>query len=121
MGFETYHPAINLLYFAGTIAAAILFRQPVYLAISYVCAFAYSVHRGGRRALLFDLCLVPPLITEVLTFMREASSRSVGSFSPACSSPDRIISSTCLTNRSVRDGDTSSRNAIHTLLFLFVI
>lgn len=62
MGFETYHPAINLLYFAGTIAAAVLFRQPVYLAISYVCAFAYSVRRGGRRTLIFDLCLLPLIL-----------------------------------------------------------
>lgn len=62
MGLETYHPAINLLYFAGTIAAAVLFRQPVYLAISYVCAFAYSVWRGGRRALVFDLCLIPLIV-----------------------------------------------------------
>lgn len=62
MGFETYHPAINLLYFAGTIAAAVLFHQPVYLAISYVCAFVYSVRRGGRRALVFDLCLIPLIV-----------------------------------------------------------
>ena len=40
MGFECCHPVINLLYFAALIAASVLFRQPVFLAISYISAFA---------------------------------------------------------------------------------
>lgn len=39
MEFSRYHPAINFLYFAAVLAGTILFRQPVYLALSYVCAF----------------------------------------------------------------------------------
>lgn len=62
MGFECYHPAIGLLYFAAVIAATICFQQPVFLAISFLCAFAYSVKRNGRRALLFDLCLIPLIL-----------------------------------------------------------
>ena len=50
MGFECCHPVINLLYFAALIAASVLFRQPAFLAISYISAFAYSVKRNGRRA-----------------------------------------------------------------------
>ena len=59
MGFECCHPVINLLYFAALIAASVLFRQPVFLAISYISAFAYSVKRNGRRAVLFNIGLLP--------------------------------------------------------------
>ncbi len=59
MGFEACHPAVNLLYFAAVIAGTISFRHPVFLGISFLCAFAYSVRRAGRKALLFDLALIP--------------------------------------------------------------
>lgn len=59
MGFESFHPAINLLYFTAVIAGTLCFRQPVFLAISFAGAFAYSVRRGGKRGLIFDLCLLP--------------------------------------------------------------
>ena len=62
MGFESYHPAINLFYFVSTIAAAILFKQPVFLLISYLSAFAYSVKRNGKRAVIFNLCLIPLIV-----------------------------------------------------------
>ena len=62
MGFECYHPAIALIYFVAVIAATICFQQPVFLTISFLCAFAYSVKRNGRRALLFDLCLIPLIL-----------------------------------------------------------
>lgn len=59
MGFESYHPAINLIYFVSAIAGTIVFRQPVFLAISYLGAFAYCVKRNGRKGLVFNLCLIP--------------------------------------------------------------
>ena len=59
MSFDSYHPTINLIYFVSVIAAAILFKHPAYLAIAYVCSFAYSVKLGKRRALIFNLCLIP--------------------------------------------------------------
>ena len=31
MGFESFHPAINLLYFTAVIAGTLCFRQPVFL------------------------------------------------------------------------------------------
>ena len=58
MRFESYHPTINFLYFSVAIAAALLFRHPVYLAISFVCAFLYSVKRNGLRSLLFNIVLL---------------------------------------------------------------
>lgn len=59
MGFEACHPAVNLLYFAAVITGMIGFRHPVFLGISFLCAFAYSVKRNRWRALVFDLVLIP--------------------------------------------------------------
>ncbi len=58
MGFEDRHPAVNLIFFTAVIAGTILFHHPVYLGISVVCALAYSIYRGGRRAAVFDLCVL---------------------------------------------------------------
>lgn len=59
MGFEACHPAVNLLYFAAVITGTIAFRHPVFLGISFLCAFAYSVKRGHWRAALSDGLLIP--------------------------------------------------------------
>ena len=59
MGFEWCHPAVNLIYFVAVVAAMITFQHPVFLAVSFLCAFAYSVKRGGWKTLMFNLCLLP--------------------------------------------------------------
>ena len=59
MGFERCHPAVNLIYFAAVIAGMICFQHPVFLAISFLCAFAYSVKRNKGKAVIFNLCLLP--------------------------------------------------------------
>lgn len=59
MRFDSYHPAISLLYFTAVIAAAVGFDHPVCIAVAYICAFVCSVALGGRRTLIFDLALVP--------------------------------------------------------------
>ena len=59
MGFERCHPAVNLIYFAAVVAAMIAFQHPVFLAVSFLCAVAYSVNRGGWKTLMFNLCLLP--------------------------------------------------------------
>lgn len=59
MGFERCHPAVNFIYFAAVIAGTILFQHPVFLAISFVCAFVYSVKRNGWKAAVFDTALLP--------------------------------------------------------------
>ena len=59
MGFERCHPAVNLIYFAAVVAAMITFQHPVFLAVSFLCAFAYSIKRGGWKTLMFNLCLLP--------------------------------------------------------------
>ena len=59
MGFEKCHPAVNFLYFTTVIAGMIAFQHPVFLLISFVCAFAYSVKRNGGKALVFNTVLIP--------------------------------------------------------------
>ena len=59
MRFDSYHPAINLIYFIVTIGCTIWFRHPVYALTSYVCAFLYSVKLSGLKALIFNIVLVP--------------------------------------------------------------
>ena len=59
MGFECCHPAVNLIYFAAVLAGTAAFQHPAFLTVSFLCAFAYSIKRNGRRALVFDLCLLP--------------------------------------------------------------
>lgn len=59
MEFARYHPAINLLYFTAVLTGTILFRQPVFLCLSYVCAFLYLLKLRGPRALIPGLGLLP--------------------------------------------------------------
>lgn len=59
MRFDSYHPTINLIYFVSAIGFAIWFNHPVFVAISYVAAFAYSVKLNRKRGFIFNACLVP--------------------------------------------------------------
>ena len=59
MGFERCHPAVNFIYFSAVIAGTVLFQHPVFLLISFACAFVYSIKRNGRKALALDLVLLP--------------------------------------------------------------
>ena len=59
MGFEKCHPAVNFIYFSAVIAGTILFNHPIFLLISYVCGFLYSIERGGWKALAFNAVLIP--------------------------------------------------------------
>lgn len=62
MGFESYHPAINLIYFVSVLFGTLSFRRPVFVVISFFCAFLYSAKRGGRRQVVFNLCLLPLIL-----------------------------------------------------------
>lgn len=68
MRFDSYHPVINLIYFAGAIGLTIAFHHPVFLAISYLAAFAYSVKLNGVRGFIFDLCLLPFMVAYALWY-----------------------------------------------------
>lgn len=62
MGFESCHPAVNFIFFVAVLYGSVSFTHPVFLAVAYVCAFAYSVKRNGRKSAIFNLCLLPAII-----------------------------------------------------------
>ena len=68
MGFEACHPAVNFIFFAAAIYGAVSFKHPAFLAIAYICAFAYGVKRCGKRAVIFNLCLLPLILIFVLYY-----------------------------------------------------
>lgn len=59
MRFDSYHPVINLIYFVSMFVFTIYFKQPVFLAISFLSSFIYSVKLNGKRALIFNIILLP--------------------------------------------------------------
>ena len=59
MRFDSYHPAINFIFFTVAIGCTVWFRHPVFLAISFVSAFAYSVKLKGVKVLVFNIVLIP--------------------------------------------------------------
>lgn len=68
MGFESVHPAVNLIFYAAVITGSIAFDHPVFLLIAFLSSFAYSVRRKGRRGLVFNLCLLPVMIILALGY-----------------------------------------------------
>ena len=68
MGFESCHPAVNLIFFAAALYGSLTFTHPVFLALGFAAAFAYGVRRGGRRALAFQLCLLPLVLVFALLY-----------------------------------------------------
>ncbi|MDE6024186.1 MAG: energy-coupling factor transporter transmembrane protein EcfT [Lachnospiraceae bacterium] len=59
MKFENYHPVINFIYFLFILLAVVTFNHPVYAMIAFITAFAYSIKLNGRRAVIFNLILIP--------------------------------------------------------------
>lgn len=68
MGFERCHPMVNLIFFAAVLVGTVTFQHPVYLAISFLCAFAYSVKRNKMKAVAFNLCLLLLIVTFALYY-----------------------------------------------------
>lgn len=68
MGFESCHPAVNFIFFAAALYGSISFNHPVFLAIAYICAFAYSVKRNGTKSVIFNLILLPLVVAFALYY-----------------------------------------------------
>ena len=50
---------MNFIYFTTVIAGMVVFQHPIFLLISFVCAFIYSIKRNGLKALVFNVILLP--------------------------------------------------------------
>ena len=61
--FSSFHPAVNLAFFAVVLVMTMLIMQPVYLTISLLCGCAYLLYlRGGRGGLQQMGYLLPILL-----------------------------------------------------------
>lgn len=58
MNFASYHPALNLLFFVAVVAFAACWTRPGLVAVSFLCALAFSVRLSGPRAVAFGGALV---------------------------------------------------------------
>lgn len=59
--FSTYHPIINIAYFALVIAFTMFVMHPVFLAISCLSGFAYYFYLKGKKAFKTALCMMLPV------------------------------------------------------------
>ena len=55
MKFDSYHPAINFIFFTSVIAFSFMFTQPIFLMVGYICAFVYSSYLGRTKALILNI------------------------------------------------------------------
>lgn len=69
--FVKYHPFINFYYFVFMILCSMFFMHPVFLAISLVTSFIYSVFLNGTKAIKFNLLFMAPILV-LMAFMNPA-------------------------------------------------
>ena len=60
--FSSYHPIVNIFYFALVLGFTMLFTHPVCLGVSLTCAFIYSISLRGVKALRFSLLYMLPML-----------------------------------------------------------
>ncbi|MCL1816278.1 MAG: energy-coupling factor transporter transmembrane protein EcfT [Clostridiales bacterium] len=60
--FFHFHPVVNILYFGFVLAFAMIYTHPVCLALSLICAFAYSIFLNGKKAIKFSLLYMLPML-----------------------------------------------------------
>ena len=68
MKFDSYHPAINFIFFSSVLLFSFWFTQPVFLIVSYLCAFLYSTYLGKWKALLFDFAALILIVVYALYY-----------------------------------------------------
>ncbi len=59
--FSKFHPIVNVLFFIFTVAATLMFVNPVFLCISFLCSFLYLLRLNGKR-IIFLLKFVLPVV-----------------------------------------------------------
>ncbi len=68
MGFGSFHPFINFIYFFVTIIFVFCVNHPIYVLISYVGGFAFYSILKGKKGLVFNLVLIPFVILYVMIY-----------------------------------------------------
>lgn len=60
--FKSFHPIINFYYFVVVIFFSMFFMHPIFLSISLICSFIYSVSLKGKKAVKFNVLYLLPLL-----------------------------------------------------------
>ncbi len=60
--FSSFHPIVNFVYFCSVIIIAMFSMNPVFLVITFVTGFIYSVMLGGIKAVKFNLIFAIPVL-----------------------------------------------------------
>ncbi|SHI68264.1 energy-coupling factor transporter transmembrane component T [Lutispora thermophila] len=60
--FSSFHPIVNFTYFSAVLLFSMFFMHPVFLGISLVSAFVYSVMLKGKKAVKFNILYMMPLL-----------------------------------------------------------
>lgn len=64
--FSEYHPIVNFLYFTIVIAFSMIFNHPVFLVISIISSFIYTIMINGGKGLKFNLYFLLPMFLIVV-------------------------------------------------------
>ena len=68
MRFDSYHPAINVIFFVSVMTFSFIFTQPVFLFIGYICSFIYSYYLGKTKALIINVTVFVLIIIYALYY-----------------------------------------------------
>lgn len=60
--FKDYHPVVNFYYFTVIIVFSMFFMHPIFLGISLITSFIYSVSLNGKKAVRFNFLYMLPLL-----------------------------------------------------------
>ena len=60
--FAGYHPLVNFIFFTLALTFSMIFTHPACLAVSLVCALAYSGYLNRGKALRFNLVFMLPML-----------------------------------------------------------
>ncbi|MBO3445422.1 energy-coupling factor transporter transmembrane component T [Clostridium sp. CCUG 7971] len=60
--FKSFHPIVNFYYFTTVILFSMFFMHPVFLVISFISSFIYSVSLNGIKAVKFNILYMIPLL-----------------------------------------------------------
>ena len=60
--FKKFHPLVNFYYFIVVIGVSMFFMHPVFLLISFMVAFIYSITLNGKKAVKFNIIYMIPML-----------------------------------------------------------
>ena len=60
--FKSFHPIVNFYYFVVVIFFSMFFMHPIFLCISLISSFIYSVTLKGKKAVKFNITYMLPLL-----------------------------------------------------------